>query len=234
MYKFDVKIYGTHKRDDQILKNKQILELADNDIFYVQEGDGRMPYPLTKRAFLAPWDSETTHRVVLQDDAELAPNFSFYLQKIIEARPDDIIFLVALDYNDHETEYSKNLKSPYIKLKSMVQGCAIVMPTKYIVDCFDWLDKCFPDIAYGDPHEDTAIIFYGRSKGINVINTIPSIVQHIGDTSSLYGVNCPSRTIYFKDWEKGNWENSLLNEAEKSNKQFITYPPGMLHPEGKD
>ena len=38
-FKCDIKIYGIEERKDNILKNKEILELSDNDIFIKQKGD---------------------------------------------------------------------------------------------------------------------------------------------------------------------------------------------------
>lgn len=38
-YKCDIKIYGIEERKENILKNKELLGLSDQDIFIKQSGD---------------------------------------------------------------------------------------------------------------------------------------------------------------------------------------------------
>lgn len=217
--KLDIKIYGTTKRKEQILKNKEILNLSDNDVFMI-EPDGKWPWVLTKKAFTQPIPEGVTHRLVLQDDAELCPDFLKYANEIINTRPDDVFFLVALDYQERY-DCVENLESPYVKLNMMVQGCAIIMPVKYINRCFNDLVTMYPGISIGEPHEDTAIIMWCNRNKIPVTTTVPSIVQHIGDHSSLFGYVIPTRTAYFSDWDKANWTNPKRNIIRKA----VTFKP---------
>ena len=41
--KFDIKIYGIEERQDNILKNKEILGLSDNDIIILKKEDRVTP-----------------------------------------------------------------------------------------------------------------------------------------------------------------------------------------------
>lgn len=209
--KFDIKIYGITDRKDQILKNKEILNLADSDVNMIEK-DGKFCYDLAKQTWLLPWEEDVTHRLVLQDDAELCPDFKRRLQEVIEARPDDIIFLTALDF-DKECEEANNLESCYTPLRYAIQGCAIVIPTKYIKDVFDWSEKIYGLHAMetGEMHEDMAIVRYGIKHRLKVLITVPSLTQHIGDHSQLFGYTNPTRTAYFKDWDKADYTNSKIS-----------------------
>ena len=217
-FKCDIKIYGIEERKDNILKNKEILELSDNDIFIKQSGDdpkfGRWPYKLSKYIFKQPVPEGITHRLVMQDDNELCPNFKEYLSKIINARPNDIIMLTNLDYMK-EDEYIKELKSPYIPISHHVSGNALIIPVKYIDEVFGWLDRTYPEIEKGNPHEDAAFAFWAKQAKVNCISTIPSIVQHIGDESSLCDYDYLQRCAYFSDWDKADWSNDLLNPTKE-------------------
>lgn len=220
-YKCDVKIYGINERKDNILHNKEILNLSDNDIQMVERcWENRWPYKMAKKAFLQkPSDPSITHRLVLQDDVELCPDFYGYLNKIINARPDDIIMLTALDFRT-QNDYADNLKSPYVEVGIYVSGDAVIVPLKYVEDMFKWFEQNFSQIAIGNPHEDAAFLFYARAHNINCITTVPSIVQHLGDQSSLCNYQHIMRTYYFSDWEKANWEDNTLNKAYRNNEEF--------------
>lgn len=46
--KFDIKIYGITDRKDQIVKNKEILNLNDSDVNMIEK-DGKFCYNLAKQ-----------------------------------------------------------------------------------------------------------------------------------------------------------------------------------------
>ncbi len=223
-YKCDIKIYGIKEREENILKNKELLGLSEDDIQIVERcWENRWPYKMAKKAFLQkPKDPTITHRLVLQDDVELAPDFYKYLNKIINARPDDIMMLTALDFIE-KNEYAESLKSPYVKVGIFVSGNAVLVPIKYVEDMFNWFEKTYPQIAIGNPHEDIAYSYYARAHNINCITTVPSIVQHLGDQSSLCNYQHVMRTYYFSDWDKANWDDSTLNKEWRDAKYFSKY-----------
>lgn len=223
-YKCDVKIYGINERKENILHNKEILGLSDNDIQMVERcWENRWPYKMAKKAFLQePSDPSITHRLVLQDDVELCPDFYEYLNKIVNARPDDIIMLTALDFRT-QNEYADNLKSPYVEVGIYVSGCAVIVPLKYVEDMFKWFEQTYSQIAIGNPHEDVAFLFYAKAHNIKCITTVPSIVQHLGDQSSLCNYQHIMKTYYFSDWDKANWENNTLNKAYRNQQEFTQY-----------
>lgn len=200
-YKIDIKIYGIEERQDNILKNKQILGLKDSDIFILKKEDrttpeDRFPYKMCKKMLLSPIEEGVTHRLVLQDDVELAPNFTEYLNKVVETHPNDVVQLLALDFRN-KNDIGDNLTSPYIEVGLFVCGCAMLFPVKYLEDMFNWIENTYPNIYLCNPHEDIAFKFYCLAKKIRYITTVPSLIQHIGDISTCCKYVQPQRTAYF-------------------------------------
>lgn len=219
-YKCDIKVYGIEDRRENILKTKEILNLSDNDIYIVKKG--KWPYDLCKQVFKSPHEPDVTHRLVLQDDCELCPDFEKYLQQIVNARPDDIFMLTALDFKT-QIDYADNLKSPYVEVGQFVSGNAVIIPIKYIDQMFDWLDSRYPQISIGNPHEDAAFKFFTIENGLRCTTTVPSIVQHIGHRSSLCNYKTRAETYYFKDWDKADYTNPLLNPPYINAAMFEEY-----------
>lgn len=225
--KFDIKIYGIEERQDNILKNKEILNLSDDDIIILKKEDrvtpqDRFPYKMCKKSFMSPIPDDVTHRVVLQDDVELAPNFKEYIDKIITAQPDAIFMLTALDFRA-KNNYGDTLQSPYVNVGVFVSGCALVIPVKYINNMFEWIEKTYPNIYLCDPHEDAAIKIFADTYNIPCLTTVPSLVQHIGDVSTCCNYVTPLRTAYFSDWEKANWDNTFVCKPYINMKEVQEY-----------
>ena len=152
-FKYDVKIYGIEERKENILKNKEILGLSDEDIFINKpetrySPESKWPYTACKKAFTQPVPDGVTHRLVLQDDVELCPNFSVYLNLVINTHPDVILMLTSADF-DCPNSYVDNLKTPYIEVGYIIQTCALLIPIKYINDIFNWIEDQYPQIAIG-------------------------------------------------------------------------------------
>ena len=74
--KYDIKIYGIEERKENIIHNKEILKLSDEDIFILNKKDrttpqDKMPYRLCKKVLMSQVQKGVTHRVILQDYNEL-------------------------------------------------------------------------------------------------------------------------------------------------------------------
>ena len=226
-YKADIKIYGIEERKDNILKNKEILGLKDTDVFILKKEDrttpqDKFPYKMCKKMLLSPVEEGVTHRLVLQDDVELSPNFKEYLNKIINTHPNDIVQLLALDFRT-KNEVGDSLNTPYIEVGQFICGCAMLFPVKYLEDMFNWIEGKYPEIYLCNPHEDIAFKFYSIQKRIRYITTVPSIVQHIGDISTCCDYKQPQRTAYFGDWEKANWDSTDTHRPYINYKEFMEW-----------
>lgn len=225
--KYDIKIYGIEERQENILHNKEILGLKDTDVFILKKEDrvtpqDKWPYKLCKKAFTSYVPEGVTHRLVLQDDVELAPGITKYLDDVINSHPDAIFMLTSLDFREKD-EYADNLKTPYIKVGCFVSGCAVLIPIKYIKKMFTWFETKYPQIWIGNPHEDSAFKIYADTFRIECLTTIPSLVQHLGDVSTCCNYEQPLKTAYFDNWEKADWSCLEVSPAKFDVKKINEY-----------
>ena len=218
MEKLDIKIYGIEERQDNIFKNKMLLNLSDCDIFISEQStrtkiEDKWPYSACKKAFTQPIPAGVTHRLVLQDDVELCNDFLYYANKIINAHPDAIFFLTSVDTKEGNF-YKKNSISPYRRLAPYITGCSILIPVKYIDDLFESLDKEYPQIKIGRPHEDAAIITYARRHKIPLLTTVPALTQHLGKSSSLCCTVTYAKAYYFSGHETYDWDSKVVGDYD--------------------
>jgi hypothetical protein len=123
-----------------IEKTAKKLSVSEENIFYDDRPNGGDPLYTAKKAYLSDCGN-ATHLICLQDDVEVCNNFKEICNKIITMHPDKVISLFPFNYLK-QTEELDNLKSPYIKT-FLVSGQGIIMPTKYIKSCFEWIDEVF-------------------------------------------------------------------------------------------
>lgn len=225
--KCDFKIYGIEERKENILQNKKILDLSDDDVLIQTkemrtEAYDKWPYKMYKKSFLKPFKAGVTHRVVLQDDVELCPNFVELTNKIANTHPNAVFFLTNLDFKK-KNEYADNLKTPYINLGSFITGCSILIPKKYIEDMFKWFEENYPQIWIGNPHEDTAVALYCKRHNIPCLTLVPSLTQHLGDVSTICNYEQPLRTVYFENWDKANWDSKEIADAYFNKEEIEEY-----------
>ena len=62
---------GSEKRKDNILKMKEFLNLSDSDIFLDDRPNGGHALYTARKTWELPFNDDTTHRCVLQDDLEV-------------------------------------------------------------------------------------------------------------------------------------------------------------------
>ena len=87
-----------------------------------------------------------------------------------------------------------------------------MMPVKYLEDCFTYTMDVFND----ECSDEEGIKRWADTHGVQVLTTVPAIVQHIGDYSLLRKKNVVVRTEYFEENPKADWSNkNILKYTEK-------------------
>jgi hypothetical protein len=202
---FDVKICGVAARLPHIQKTMQVLNLSEEDVFLDDRPNGGSAFYVTRKALLAPRNENITHRVLLQDDVELCNNFTDIVRQIIETHPDKIVALFTTD------SYVKPLihklqGTPYIQNNSAVSGAGFIFPVKYTESYLFWCQ------GYNNENiaEDVAMFSWAGVKKIPILNTVPSLIQHIGDESVLLKDAPIRRTKYFQENPVANWESKII------------------------
>jgi len=158
-----------------------------------------------RKAWLAPFQEDETHRLVLQDDVILCRNFKSIINKIIEAQPEYPITLLSF-YNNPV----KFQTSPYYRTNHL-HGPGIILPRKFIKPCFDWIDTQTNEVLL--PHDDLMITEYFRSHHIPMLTVFPNIIQHPdNDTLLPYTYSWKRTTPWFEEEPIANWETKEIQK----------------------
>lgn len=217
MDQLDIKIYGIHERDFLIDKLKENLNLCDDDIIYDDRPGGGLVLYTLEKALRAPADKNVTHRCVLPDDMICCDNFKLILNKIIKTHPDKVVCLFPYNFHIHESEYIP-LSSPYIKNNGLLCGNGLIFPKKIIDPCFKTLHERFAN-NYDTLREECVLMWYFKKFHIQVINIIPSPVQHIGDD---YGSYLPYEVT--ENRKTGFFKQDCLTGIDWENKEILDFP----------
>ena len=214
-FNLDIKIYGCHVRDENIHLCQQALNLSDSDIVYEDRPNGGNAYYTFRRALLEPVPEGVTHRLVLPDDMKLCSNFLERLTFLVNKFPKKVIELYPFDYN-----FMENLGyTPYYRVITLA-ACGIVFPVQIIKEMVEWIDNCYTKYTgytVDNLIDDMAVQAWCNDYRVDMITTLPSLVQHIGDVS-LLGDFPVRRTKWFlddmseEDLEKINWSSDKIRE----------------------
>lgn len=183
---FDVKIMAHPSRKDSVLKILDQLSMDESVVSYDDRENGGDAIYVSEKAWRQPVSDKITHRIVLQDDVLLCNDFLKVASKIINDMPDVCISL----YNGIPIDLRKDKTNPYTKVNELC-GCGIILPIKYIDDCWNWINSQ-PELNYCR-RDDEMIRRYCVEHGIEIYSTIPVTIQHLGDTEykSLLNVEYP-------------------------------------------
>ncbi len=195
----DIKVYGVHSRDENIMKIKQSIGLKDDDIFYDDRPNGGLALYTAKKAWFAPIPDNVTHRLVLPDDVEVCNDFWNLCEKITSMHP-DAIFSLYPPMSEKKLRM-KNTHTPYMKANGLA-GIGVIMPVKYIDECFDFIKRTFND----EIEDDYAMDRFAVSRKIPVLTTVPALLQHIGDDSILTPGIMIRRTVYYDPNPQADWD----------------------------
>ena len=217
---FDVRIMAHPSRRDNVLTTLNQLGMDESIVSYDDRENGGDSLYTAEKAWKQPIERGITHRLVLQDDVILCNDFLKVISKIINDIPDACISL----YNGIPLDLRSDKGNPYIKVQE-VCGCGIILPSKYIEDCWNWINSQ-PEENHC-PCDDEMIRRYCASHSIKIYSTIPLTIQHIGDTeyksllsveyshvrlSPLYKDDCSGILRYDKQ--------SVMNTSNKSCDSF--------------
>ena len=208
---FDIKVYGVEKRMPMIKNIMNKLDLTEDDVFLDDRPHGGDALYTSKKALLASPRFDITHRVVLQDDVEVCNNFKQIVAEIIKTHPDKIIALFPWDfYLKIVLDNNPNLvnQTPYVENGRHVTGCGFILPYQYIR----------PYLCYAEEHchdkwfyEDQAWFDWAKENKITILNTIPALIQHLGDESLIFkDKTLIRRTNFYEENPQANWSSQLI------------------------
>lgn len=205
------KIMAVESRKEMAESLRDKIGLTDEDIIYDDRPNGGNPFYTCKKAWLSPAIENETHRLVMNEDIEVCDNFQSVIEQIVPAHPDAVFTLFSTAINDaYYDKFGNSLESPYIEHNNGMFGCAILMPSKYIEECFAWIDSTYLDQE--NIVDTQAILSFVKYKKLPLLTTVPMIVQHIGD-DSLFDPSLPiRRTTRFKENPNVDWTQTKINK----------------------
>lgn len=160
------------------------LSLQEDVVIWDDRENGGDAMYTAKKAWTSPVPNGCTHRLVLQDDIEICDNFIDIVEQISKKNTSQIVSLF------HCEKYEDDIR--YI-ITRRLWGCAIMMPVSFIPLCWEYIEHIPEKPWCGDNaetimrHDNDCIALWSIDNSIPVINTVPSLVQHIGD-NSLVGI----------------------------------------------
>lgn len=220
--KLGIKISGMQERNFFIIQMLKSMNLIDKRESVVQyNGVTKVTLDNFFRACDSLNDGENTHVLIMQDDLELCDGFLEICSKIIEKYPSAIWTL----FNSRIKDSDKKNDTPYIKIVGCgCYGQAIIIPVSILEDMKKWCrENCYTN---GVIWEDVAVGEYAKRKDVDVMSTIPSLVQHIGARSSLVGHNFGMVSSVWKGRQKPlseNWDSDLVNKSKYIGTSYNTY-----------
>lgn len=202
----DIHIYGVHARDSMIAETANKLNLASNCIHYDDRPNGGFMIYTAKKAWLSAVPAGITHRVALADDVEVCDGFLNICEQIAAAHPNDIVSFFPYEFMKKNAEI-ENCDTPYFKAH-ILSGCGIMMPVEYIEPCFKYIKSRFND----ECADDFAIQTWADANGIQILTTIPALIQHIGDISIANAGCFIRRTVYYNEKPSASWASKKIME----------------------
>lgn len=218
--KLSTKIYGVKERESMMRALQSQLNLNDEDIFFDDRPFRGMAYYTARKAWMAPFKEEETHRLVFPEDMIVCNNFYDNVYQILQNHPDKVISLLVMNY--FKKEWAKNLTTPYT-YSYFCYGNGIIIPRQYIRPMIEWIDQKYKDkidfIA-----DDIAITEWLQLNKIPIISTVPNLVEHIGDISIEDERRPIRRSFYFEENPQVDWNNNkiqLLTSPNFSREKII-------------
>lgn len=204
---YSVSIIGVEQRNYLI---KNICNKIKIDyIFIDKHNDGPLNnviVALTKLSTL----SNISHVIILQDDALPCDNFQEICDNIIQSHPNDVIGLFPYDFLDDEVQIDKNSVSPYYDVGKL-SGVGVIIPTIYVEHYLKYLKQ------NGDKfnrQDDLALYSFCKENNIQMLQTVPAVVQHIGDQSIFDKKNSIRRSKYFYQDNNIDWLSKKINHLK--------------------
>lgn len=197
MNTLDVRVFGIEERMPNIEKIKEQIPAAK--IIIDKDHDGIIS--TSKKTWSLP--TECSHVLVLNDDVELCENFVCICNTMINTHPHSIFSLFSFQFMNGEAVNRRGgfpSDSPYVEVNS-VSGIGIIMPSRYIMPCINsWRENA--------KHDDTNICNWAIKNDIQILTTMPGIIQHLDFKSSVGHPTLQSK-IYRKN-PIANWNSSFV------------------------
>lgn len=197
----EIRIRTCPARAEMAEKLRNELGLPETSVFTDDRENGGNPlYMWFKMTENIPEDA--THICLLDDDVEVSTGFKQIVEQMTAAHSQCAFSLFTTDLNSgYFDDFISNLETPYVTCSKLF-GCAVILPVSILEECFNWIGT---DCNLETAHDGHDLQEYLEQKGIQILTTIPGVVQHDGDVS-LYDPGLPiRRTARFEKNPNADW-----------------------------
>lgn len=206
--KVDIKIMAVKPRRKYVLAMLEKLGLSETEtVVYDDRPAGGGTSYTWRKAWLAPMKDDITHRVLLQDDLLICNDFINIVNQMVNAHPEVIftLFCPRVRLEDSLPD------SPYIVVKGYnTWGQGNILPKEYIQQIIDFSDN---ELGRDFQWDDGQYAWWAREKGVPIMTTIPSTIQHLCPTQSTLGYNNKnkvSKVWIGEDLSGVNWKSKAF------------------------
>ena len=205
----EIRIRTCPARAEKAENLRNELELPETSVFTDDRENGGNPlYMWFKMTENIP--AEATHICLLDDDVEVSTGFKQIVEQMVQAHSQCAFSLFTTDLNSSYFDgFLEKTETPYVTCSKLF-GCAVILPVSILEECFNWIqENCNLETA----HDGHAVQEYLEQKGIQILTTIPGVVQHDGDVS-LYDPGLPiRRTARFEKNPGADWTAEGIAEC---------------------
>lgn len=179
----DIRIMAHPSRHDNVMKILSKLSLSENIVIWDDREHGGDAMYTARKAWNLPIPDGCTHRLVLQDDIEICDSFLDIVYIVAQKHTSQVVSFFHCEGYDGENRYVNT---------GRLWGCAVMIPTCLLKNCWEYIDH-IPKLPWCTkpelvmPHDTDCIMLWAIENSVSIINTVPSLVQHIGD-ESLVGI----------------------------------------------
>lgn len=205
----EIRIRTCPARAEKAENLRNELELPETSVFTDDRENGGNPLYMWFK-MIENISADATHICLLDDDVEVSTGFKQIVEQMVQAHPGCAFSLFTTDLNSgYFDDFISNLETPYVTCSKLF-GCAVILPVSILEECFNWIqENCDLETA----HDGHAVQEYLEQKGIQILTTIPGVVQHDGDVS-LYDPGLPiRRTARFEKNPDADWTAEGIAEC---------------------
>lgn len=205
----EIRIRTCPARAEKADKLRKELGLPETSVFTDDRQNGGNPFYMWKK-MTENIPAEATHICLLDDDVEASSGFKTIVEQMVQAHPGCAFSLFTTDLNSSYFDgFLEKTETPYVTCSKLF-GCAVILPVSILEECFNWIGtNCNLETA----HDGHAVQEYLEQKGIQILTTIPGVVQHDGDVS-LYDPGLPiRRTARFEKNPDADWTAEGIAEC---------------------
>jgi hypothetical protein len=198
-YKCDIKFMGVPSRMPNIAQNASKLGLSTEDVFLDMEYR-MLPILSSFDAFNLPFENDgITHRLVLQDDIEIADGLKNFVNYLVNLHPEAIWSLLMFSKRKYDIP-----KGSIVKVKERIYGQAVLIPRCLIKP----IQSAYFKTTNTYKHDDAFYASFAKYNKIDGYTTYPNVVEHLG-AGSMY-----SELSHAYKWKSMCYSKSAIDELE--------------------